>query len=133
MKDIRKDLQERLDSVRAQREHFLNRIAKLNEQEKSLEILLQEEEAEWKGRQLALKGILADGLQQRPRTKLTEFIHTALSDGNSHTLDDLVRMAQRQDFVFNGKSPRRTINFGLLAMKNNNQVEMLGRGVWRKR
>ena len=128
MKDIRRDLKERLNAIKTQKEHFEGRIAKLTEQEKRLELLLQEEEAEFRGRQLIFQDVVS-----RPRTKLTEFIHTALGDGNPHPLDDLVRMAQRQDIAFNGKSPRRTLNFALLALKNNNQVEMVERGVWRKR
>ena len=128
MKDIRKDLKERLEAVKAQREHFQNRIAQLAEQEKRLGLLLREEEAEWRGKQLVFQDVVA-----RPRTKLTEFIHTALSDGVPHNLDDLVMKAQKQDIIFNGKSPRRTINFALLALRNNDQVEMLGRGVWRKK
>jgi hypothetical protein len=130
MKDIRNDLRERIDTIRGRKQQMLDRIAQLDEQEKMYLALLAAEQAEWEATQpMQLNmGITS----QKRKTPLTNFLLNALSDGNPHSLAELANLAQKQETIlFNGKSPKRTVNFALLGLKNSSQVVMLGNGFWK--
>ncbi len=130
MRDIRKDIRERLEAIESQREHLQMRLKRLVEKEAMLKTLLQEEETEWIAKQPTLLQ-MGENPPQKVRTELGKFIMTTLSDGNPHSLNDLVTLSQNLGIHIKGKSPRRAINFSLVGMRRNNLVERIERGVWK--
>lgn len=132
MRDIRKDLKERIDNLDSQKEHFRLRLKKLEEKEGALQTLLEQEEADWQARQPTLLDFGGASAPVKTRSELGKFILTALADGNPHRIDDLIIAVQRQNIPIKGKYPRRAVHFSLVGMKQNNLVEMVESGVWKK-
>ncbi len=130
MRDIRKDLRERINSIRSQQEHLQFRIKELDRKAIMLENLLEQEELDWRARQPALLD-LTGTLTVRTRSELSRFILSTLSDGKPHSTGELVDLAQSKGIPIRGKSPRRAIHFALVGMKQNDLVEMVKSRVWK--
>jgi len=130
MKDIRKDLRERIKDTRTQQEHLQFRIKELDKKATMLESLLKQEESEWKARQPSLLE-LGERVPVKTHTELSRFLLTSLSDGNPHGTDELVALAQTKGIRIKGKFPRRAVHFALVGMKQNNLVEMVRSRVWK--
>jgi len=130
MRDIRKDLRERIEDIRSHQEVLQLRIKRLEEQAAMLENLLKQEEADWQVRQPALFD-LGKGSSARVRSELSRFLLAALNDGKPHGIVELVDLAQSKGIPIKGKSPRKAIHFALVGMKQNKIVEMLESGVWK--
>ena len=130
MKDIRKDLIERIESIRSQQDHLKFRIEQLNKKADILEALLEQEEVDWKAKQPSLLE-LGESPPIKIKSELARFLLTSLSDGNPHNTDELATLAQSKGIPIKGKYPRRAIHFALVGMKQNNMVEMVRSRVWK--
>lgn len=133
MRDIRKDLRERIDGIRSQQEHLAFRIKELDKQANMLEILLDQEEKDWEARQPTLFGAGELIRKVRTHSQLGKFLLESLRDGNTHTTEELVGLVQKQGIPVKGKSPRRAVHFALVGMKQNKLVEMPQSRVWKLR
>lgn len=133
MRDIRKDLQERLLEIGSEKEQLQRRLSNLVENETVLQSLLEQEEIRWKSQQPPLVGLegLETATKAKGRSPLGRFILETLSDGREWTLDELVALARTKGMIANGKSPKRAIHFSLAGMKQHNFVQMVRSGVWR--
>lgn len=74
-----------------------------------------------------------EGASGEPRTELAQFLSSALSDGNNWSLGELKRLAAQNGINFGEKNPGRVIHFALLGMAQSDAVEMVEKGVWRRK
>lgn len=129
MRDIRKDLRDRLEAINSQRERLEKRLTQLDEKRAMLKTLLQEEEAEWSVKQPTLLE-LGGNLPQKMRGQIEAFLLTTLSDDNPHNINDLIVLAKNRGVPIKDK---RSINAPLQGMRRKNLVRTDGKGVWRKK
>ncbi|MBI2303284.1 MAG: hypothetical protein HYU86_00860 [Chloroflexi bacterium] len=130
MRDIRRDIQERLEDVEAEKAQLQRRLSNLADNEAILRKLLEQEELRWKAQQPALAGLDVVPKAQG-RSPLGRFILDTLGDGSEWTLEQLVTAAIAKGMFFNGKSPKRAIHFSLVGMKQNGLVRWVRSGVWK--
>jgi len=131
MRDIRKDLEERMNQARARRIQLLTSIQKLDESIASLQNLLEQEETEWQVRQPSLIDLGRDVSPVRTHSELSRFLLTTLSDGKLHRTDELAALAQSRNIPIKSKSYKRAVHFSLVGMKNNRLVDWVQSRVWR--
>jgi len=131
MRDIRKDLEERLASITFERESLQSRLAHLAQAETMLRTLLEEEQLRWKSQQPPLAGLEIAQPKSRAQTPLGRFILETMSDGREWRVPELATLAKNKGLIANGKSPRRVLHFSLVGMKHNGLVEMVASGVWK--
>ena len=83
MKDIRRDLKERLIEIAAQRKHHQGQLENLVKQESLLKNLLELEEMRWVSQKLPLFGTQATHKlgNGKPHTPLAQFILNSLVSG----------------------------------------------------
>jgi hypothetical protein len=131
MRDIRKDLEERLIGITSERESLQNRLAHLAKAETMLRTLLEEEELRWRSQQRPLPGLEIAQPRSGARTLLGRFILDTMSDGGEWRVPELATLAKNKGLIANGKSPKRVLHFSLVGMRNNGLVEMVTSGVWK--
>jgi chromosome segregation ATPase len=131
MRDIRKDLEERIEAIESRKVHFLFQIKRLDEKLTGLRQLLEQEEAEWKAKQPSLLDLGKDIAPIKTHTELSRFLINTLSDGKLHRTNEIAALAQSRNIPIKGKSYRRAVHFSLLGMKNNKLVDWIESGVWR--
>lgn len=132
MRDIRRDLRERLAEIVSERESLAGRLKHLDDLEATLKTLFQQEELRWKAQQPPLTGL--EGViepKAAGQSPLGRFLLETLSNGKEWHLVDLVTLANNRGLIAEGKSPRRVIHFSLVGLKQNGIVEMVTSGVWR--
>lgn len=132
MRDIRKDLEERLKKFRAEKDGLLVRIKLLEEKITKLEELTKLEDSFWEtdDQQEVLFPLTKSEETESTHTPLGQFLLSILQDGNTYLLDQLLTLAANQEVIVNSKSPRRALNFSLVGMQRHNLVERVGDG-WR--
>ena len=130
MRDIRKDLRERIKGIRSEQEFLQFRINELDKRAVMLEGLLKEEETNWKDKQPSLSGF-AELRPVKAHSELGSFLLSVLGDGKSHNTEELVGLVQSKGISIKGKSPRRAVHFSLVGMKQNKLVEMPSSCVWK--
>jgi len=131
MRDIRKDLEERIEKAETRRLLLLNDVKKMEEKIASLRNLLEQEETEWQARQPSLIDLGRDVSPVRTHSELSRFLLTTLSDGKLHRTDELAALAQSRNIPIKSKSYKRVVHFSLVGMKNNRLVDWVESGVWR--
>ena len=139
MRDIRSDLQERLKSVSAERDHLKERLDALTSVESSLRGLLREESTRWESIQKPLfdssnrRGASHANRNGRNPTPLSNLLDKLLDDGKVHTTDELVEKVIESGLpVVENKSPKRVVRFGLLGKRKAGSVRMVAKGMWQK-
>ena len=131
MRDIRKDLRERIQAIESQRAHLQFRLSELEKKRSTLENFLAQEELEWKARQPTLLGFGDTSREVRLKSEMSKFLLDVLKDGNPHNTSELKELVLNKGIPFKGKSPLRAIHFTLVGMKNNNLVEMVESRIWK--
>lgn len=131
MRDIRKDLRERIEAIDFQRDHIEFRLSELDKKRTILETMLADEELAWKAKQPILLGFGDTSREVRLKSELSKFLLDVLRDGNPRNTSELKELALNKGIPFKGKSPLRAIHFTLVGMKNNNLVEMVESRVWK--
>ena len=131
MRDIRKDLEERIEAIGSRKVHFLFQIKRLDEKLTALKQLLEQEEAEWKAKQPSLLDLGKDIAPIKTHTELSRFLLNTLSDGKLHRTNEIAALAQSRNIPIKGKSYKRAVHFSLLGMKNNKLVDWIESGVWK--
>jgi uncharacterized protein YceH (UPF0502 family) len=129
MKDITKDLQERIDEIRTECAQIQRRMDLLIERERILTSMLEDERMRWPG-QPTLPGLeRTNGL--RLSSPLSRFLIETLSTHGPQSLEELKRRALDHGLDFSRKNPGRTLNFALVGMKQHSMVERLDTGQWK--
>jgi len=129
MRDITKDLQERIGEIRAERAQLQRRIDLLTDRERILISMLEDERMRWPG-QPTLPGL--DGTNGlRLSSPLSRFLMETLRTHGPQSLDELKRRALDLGLDFSRKNPGRTLNFALVGMKQHHMVDRLDTGQWK--
>ena len=134
MRDIRPDLQERLQSVLNKRASLQRRLDSLAVEEALLTKLLQAEDAMYP------PSTLFDALEEAEPTQpgpvhptsapLSEVLLDTLKEkSGTASLDELKESATKRGFSFGAKQPGRVIHFALIGMSHHRLVERKG-GRW---
>jgi len=132
MRDIRKDLEERLEAIAIEKKALESQVTCLSEAEDRLRTLLEDERLHWKERQPPLAGLEAVRQpKSNGRTPLGRFIMEMLGDGRVWERADLAKLAKNRGLIAADKSPGRVLHFSLVGMAQNGLVEKAGEGLWR--
>jgi hypothetical protein len=131
MRDIRKDLKERLEAIEKHKALLLIQLKKLDGVIAGIEQLLEQEEAEWKSRQPSLLDLGKNVSPVRTYSELSRFLLSTLGDGALHRTEELAALAQSRNIPIKGKSYKRAVHFSLVGMKNNRLVDWVESRVWR--
>lgn len=131
MRDIRKDLEERIERAEARRLLLIKDAERMADKIASLRGLLEQEEAEWQARQPSLLDLGKGVSPVRTYSEMSRFLLNALSDGALHRTDELAALAQSRNIPIKSKSYKRVVHFSLVGMKNNRLVDWVESGVWR--
>ena len=129
MRDITKDLEERIDETKKEHARLLRQILALQQNEKMLTAMLESERARWP-EQAALPGMVGSNGASRSPSAFSRFLQHALSDGRPRSLDELKLLAQGQGIDFGSKTPGRVLHYALVGMQQNRMVKRLESGEW---
>ena len=121
MRDIRSDLQERLDAVEKDRAAMQQRMTELEQAEAGLRVLLQRE-----SQNTALYAS-DNGGADIGGTELARLILQTLHQAKKPLiLEDFKKAAEAVGFDFGDKSPGRVLHWALVGMATGNSVEKVG-------
>lgn len=129
MRDITKDLEERIDETKKEHARLLRQILALQQNEKMLTAMLESETARWP-EQGILPGLAGSNGASQSASLFSRFLQMALSDGKPRRLDELKIRAQGQGIDFGNKNPGRVLHYALVAMQQNKMVKRLESGEW---
>ena len=127
-RDIRSDLQMRLNELEAERKNLEKRLSDMTEISSSLCLLLEHENRRWA--QLSLLPEEKKTLQPA-QTELSQAILKLLADNQDWQLSRLADTLSQMGFNFGEKKPGRVLHFALIGMSQHKLVEKVGNGVWR--
>jgi hypothetical protein len=129
MRDIRQDLRERRDSVRAKKVTLLATVDRLTAQEQTLDKLIEEEDAMWE----RVNPPLFQGTEDKPQgTPLSQvLLDTLRAKGGVAWLGELKESAVERGVPFGEKHPGRVIHFAMLGMAQHNLVAREENGRWK--
>jgi hypothetical protein len=127
MRDIRSDLQERLQAIVRERTELGKRLRALESREHRLRALLHDEEIV-RRRQSQLLPLAHPGQGIR----LREFVLGSLADGHAWNLDDLKEQARGLGLTTVGATGR-SLNITLVNLHREDLVMRLADGRWRLR
>jgi uncharacterized coiled-coil protein SlyX len=131
MRDIRKDLEERIEALESRISHLRTQIERLDGKMAALKELLKQEESEWQAMQPTLLDLGKDVLPVKTHTELSRFLLSTLNDGELHRTNELAASAQSRGIPIKAKSYKRAVHFSLVGMKNNKLVDWVESGVWK--
>lgn len=128
MRDIRQDLRERRDFVRAKRIEHAAAAERLLAQEKTLDSLIEEEDAIWE----KLAPRLFEGTDEQQGSVLSQVLLDTLKSKSdlSASLDELKESAVQRGVPFGEKKPGRVIHFAMLGMEQHDLVAKTPDGRW---
>lgn len=124
MRDITKDLEERIEDVEKERAQLQRQISVLDQKAETLTTMLESERARWP-EQASLPGLVSGNGAGWLASPFSRFLQHALSDGRPRKLHELKLLATNQGIDFKGKSSGRTLHFALVGMQQNGLVERL--------
>ncbi|NQV48701.1 MAG: hypothetical protein HQ504_13100 [Rhodospirillaceae bacterium] len=128
MRDIRKDLLDRLNGIEAELSTLLNRTSEL-EQEKALtRQILDIENVRW---QKQPTGGQAE-VPQKEGPVLSEYISRLLANGHVWTLNAIREKALSDGYLGDSFYPGRSVHALLVNLKKRGLAKQLGEGKWKK-
>ena len=101
MTDIRSNIREMIDAVRAEQEKVRDRLMTLEQREATLRSWLTEEEP----KQVELM-IKSNG-STKSVSPLSAFLRETIADGKPHSTEDLAALAKARGLIDESKSPKR--------------------------
>ena len=125
MRDIRKDLQDRLDAVASKQEKLQKQVADLEVQKKLLLTLLREEQRRWGDDNVGLE---SNGHKSRG---LSEIIRDIMSDGEPWYGATIAAAAEKRGYHFGNSKQGRVTHFTLIGMARKGIVQSVGTGKWK--
>lgn len=125
MRDIREDLQDRLNAVETEYARLQKRISDLEGQKQMLSALLQEERRRW-----------SDSTGEEPSNghrplELSDLIRDIMSDGTSWLGKGIASIAMQRGYQFGKSKPARVVHSTLIGMQHRLEVQSLGSGRWK--
>lgn len=134
MRDITKDLIERLDSIESERLKLNRRIAELEKDEVVVKSMLEREQGRSGRMQPDLfesRTMPDEEANGKYATPLARAVIGALLRVDSAPLAELKKYVERQGIEFGDKSPGRAIHILLMGMRQNGLAERTAEGEWR--
>ena len=128
MRDITKDIEERIAEVEAEQGRLQRRIDALAEKGDKLRGVL-EYELMRSPPQTSIPGLEAQN-GHRLSSPISRFVMKALRDGTARSLNELKRRAKDDGIDFGGKNPGRVLHFALVGMRQTKMVRRLETGEW---
>jgi hypothetical protein len=125
MRDIRRDLHERLSDVEKEETSLLDRLKSLSSVKEGLKALIMQENERFAPPLFSVQP------QEEERTALTTIIINALRHKPKATLEEIKQITENSGYDFGDKKPGRSIHFALVGLQNLGLAEGLGDGVWR--
>jgi hypothetical protein len=129
MRDIRVDLQERLDGIAKDREGLQRSMTELDRIEAGILALLQREAEQFS---MPTNGAneTADAGSWGGSTGLARLVLSTLHKASrALSLDEIKEVAETAEFDFEGKSPGRVLHWALVGMAQGDSVEKVN-GKW---
>jgi hypothetical protein len=127
MRDIRRDLVERLASIENEEARLQSQLKNLSTMKEGLKALLQHEDTRFAPPLFSEKR----EEEEPERTTLTSIIVNALRHKTQMTLEEIKQITENAGYDFGEKKPGRSIHFALVGLQNLGVTEGLGNGVWR--
>ncbi len=127
MRDIRKDLKDRLADIKARRNEMQAELRRLADQEAAVERLLLAEESKWRH---TTPSLFESEPQPQQMTLSQLLLDTLKSKNGTASLDELKEEARQSGVPFGRKQPGRAIHFAMLGMAQHNLVERTKDGKW---
>jgi Tfp pilus assembly protein PilN len=127
MRDIRVDLQERLDGLGADRQELQRRLTEIDRIEEGIKALLQRETVQFAASvQINDDGEISDG----GSTELARLVlQTLRQHSQPLSLEAIKEAAEAANFDFGEKSPGRVLHWALVGMAQGGGVEKVN-GKW---
>jgi hypothetical protein len=127
MRDIRSDLQERLNVIAADREELQRRMTELAHIEDGIKALLQRESVQF----VASVNDSGNGIHAATGgTELARLVLQTLRQANKPLhLDEIKDAAEAAEFDFGEKSPGRVLHWAMVGMAQGGSVEKVN-GKW---
>lgn len=134
MRDIRRDLMDRLEEISNRRKQLVEELEILNEREAINRAFLSEEERRWRASEPSLP---SRSKESRPRIKLVigtpvrNFILEMLGDGSPWSIERLKAAAEGRALFKPGQKPGWVLQGALMSLKKGQTIEAVEHGVWR--
>ena len=129
MRDIRRDLMDRLEEISNRRKQLVEELEILDEREAINRAFLADEERTWRASE--------PSSPSRPRIKLIagtpvrNFILEMLGDGSPWNIKRLKAAAQGRTLFDSGKKPGWVLQGALMSLKKEGTIEAVEHGVWK--
>ena len=136
MRDIRPDIQERIDEIDREVVRVEASLLLLRDSREQYAALLREENERWSklaGNETSiLNGISANANGRRdPRTPLARLVLEVLSDGEVHSEREVMDWALKGNYPFGEKHPLKSVHFAMTGMGQTGTIESAGKAQWR--
>lgn len=134
MRDIRRDLIDRLEEISNRRKQLVEELQILDEREAINRAFLAEEERRWRASE---SHVLSQSKEKRPRARLLPltpvrtFILEMLADGSPWTIGRLKAAAAGRMLFRAGQKPGWVLQGALMGLKKDGAIEAVEQGVWK--
>lgn len=125
MRDIRKDLEERLATIDAEKAVIQNRLVELSRVEANLRVVLAEEQARFRQEQ---KELFVVGKEEE--SPYAEFVLSTLSNGEVWAGFELKGLAEINERFVGERALGRLLHVAAIDLKRRGLIRSLGHGKW---
>jgi hypothetical protein len=123
MRDIRQDLQERLDAIAADRGSLHTQLELLDKKEASVKAMLADEESRIRRNASVHMELPFDRVPLVGGMQMTELIKATLRSGSRRlTFDEVKEEITKTPFDFGEQKPGRVVHGGLLSLLRTNEI-----------
>jgi hypothetical protein len=142
VRDIRPDLQERIDEIDREMARLEASVVLLRSARQRYRDMLNEENARWQtvsgnggstpnGSSINAQGDPRPQEDPKGRTPLARLVLEVLSDGEVHTERDVMEQAVARKYPFGEKNPLNVVHFAMIGMGQNKTIHNAGKAAWR--
>jgi hypothetical protein len=124
MRDIRQDLQDRINECTIEQEGLQRQIDEIETRKRILRSLLEVEYRRWPDAAHPSNSVTNPA-------NLHDLIQEIMSDGDTWNGSTVAALVRRRGYNFGHGKPGRIVHFTLLGMLKNKLVENIGDGQWR--
>ncbi len=134
MRDIRRDLMDRLEEISNRRKQLVEELEILNEREAINRAFLADEERTWRASEPSSP---SRPEESRPRIKLIagtpvrNFILEMLGDGSPWNIGRLKAAAEGRALFKSGQKPGWALQGALMGLKKDGAIEAVEQGIWK--
>jgi len=130
MRDIRRDLKERLESIAQQRSELQGTIDQLIQAENGVKALLREEERRFAASSPPAFTAIMESDSGNGYGAIKQFLLAAFNEKNRPLDKEELKEMAKHTLDFENKSPGRVLHFALVGMQSSGLVHRLKDGRW---